>query len=386
MEEGIFKNSTEIYFGNGMLEKCLDEKLSENLKICLVTGNKSYLNTGIKSRLEKIFAKKNINFFHVVNKNHNPDASIIYDSLKDLKKFDPNLIMGVGGGSVIDLAKTISIAIDCEHDFWNFYLQKKSPNLFRKVCAILTLSGSGSESSDGGTITKDGKKIGFGHPQMRPLFSILEPNIISKAPEKLIRVGICDSICHVLERYFTNTNDVTCSDEICLGILKTLIKYGLEFSNNSFSETCFPDLIWAQKLAHDNTAGFGRKQDWATHGIAHEIGVKSDAPHGAIVSIIFPKWMKFVEKKNKSKKFEDLKNYFLKLNYMEINKSNLTCDEIFNLYFSKIIPEYNNLEKINIFKSNYYEISREAVKINPSLTLGNFIRLNENDVYSILNN
>ena len=199
MEEGIFNNSTEIHFGNGMLEKCLDDKLSQISKICLVTGSKSYINTGIKSRLEKIFAKKNINTFHVVNKIHNPDASIIYNNLEDLKKFDPDLIMGVGGGSVIDLAKTISIAIDCKNDFWDFYSQNKSPNSFRKVCTILTLSGSGSESSDGGTITKDGRKIGFGHPKMRPLFSILEPNIISKAPEKLIRVGICDSICHVLE-------------------------------------------------------------------------------------------------------------------------------------------------------------------------------------------
>ena len=383
MENGIFDNRTKIYFGNQMIEYCLERNLKPKSKICLIRGYSSFINTGLNKRLKKIFIKKKIKIFEIINKNHNPKIDLIYKYHKNIKKFKPNLILAVGGGSVIDVAKTIAISINCKHDVWKFCTKEKRPKFSKKLGVILTLSGSGSESSDGAVMTKKNKKLAFGDPIMRPAFSIIEPDIISSAPKKLLRIGVIDSISHVLERYFTNTKNVSCTDEVCLGLLKTLIKYGLDLKNNKFKKEFFPDLIWAQKLAHDDTAGFGRKQDWATHGIAHEIGLRTNAPHGAIIAIIFPKWIKFVNKIKPDEKFNKLQNFLLTLNFLNLKK-HYTCSQIIKLYFHKILPEYKYLNDIKIFKKNYSHISINSTKINPSNTLGNFIRLNAQQIQKIL--
>jgi len=225
----------------------------------------------------------------------NPRSGLVYKGIDICKKESIDFVLAVGGGSVIDSAKAIAAGALYEGDFWDFYTGKKVEKAL-PVGTILTIAAAGSEGSNGSVITYENgmlKRSAEGNA-LRPVFSILNPELTFTLPAYQTACGITDMMAHVLERYFTNTQEVEITDRLCEGILLTIIKEAPVAIAEPTNYGARANIMWAGMVAHNDICGVGREQDWATHQMEHELSALYDVAHGAGLAVMFPAWMKFV--------------------------------------------------------------------------------------------
>ena len=300
MLDGIIRNPTEVYFGHGAELNVGNLIKKHSNKVLLHYGGNSFKKYGLFERVADSLKNAGVEFIEIGGVKSNPEADLVYESIDVCRKENIDFILAVGGGSVIDSAKAIGIGVPYSGDFFDFFEKKQKPQASLKVGVILTIPGSGSETSDSAVITHSQlkKKYDCSNPLMFPVFAILNPEVTFTVSKFYTSCGIVDAIAHVLERYFSNTAYVDCTSRIGEGLIKTLIKYANIVDKEPDNYDVRAEIMWACKLAHDNTAGFGRKQDWSSHSIAHELGLIYDVTHGATLAVIFPAWMKIVYKIN----------------------------------------------------------------------------------------
>ncbi|MBF0329415.1 MAG: iron-containing alcohol dehydrogenase [Nitrospirae bacterium] len=388
MLSGVYRNPTTIFFGRGVELTVGEEVKKYSKKILLHYGGESFKKYGLYEKVANSLKSSGIEFIELGGVKSNPEAGLIYEGINICRKEKIDFILAVGGGSVIDSAKTVGIGVPYEGDFIDFFNKKQIPQKSLKIGTILTVPGSGSESSDGAVITNERVKVKYdcGSPVMYPVFSMLNPEITFTVPRQHTFCGIVDAITHVLERYFSNTAYVDCSDRICEGLVKTLMKYALLVDKEPDNYEVRAEIMWGCKLAHDNTAGFGRKQDWASHKISHEIGSRYAVAHGAILAVIFPAWMKYVYKTNEQIFLQFANRVFdIEKGALENSQAILVAIDKFQL-FLKAIGMPSTLQEIGLInKTEFADIANNCVSVMPSGTIGNFVRLSTQDIELILN-
>jgi alcohol dehydrogenase len=387
MLNGIYRNPTIIFFGKSVDLAVGEEVKKYSKKILLHFGGESFKKYGLYGKVTNSLKSSGIEFIELGGVKPNPQADLVYEGINICRKENIDFVLAVGGGSVIDSAKAIGIGVPFDGDFFDFFEKKQVPQKSIKVGVILTLPGSGSESSDGAVITHEQlkKKYDCGSPIMYPVFSMLNPENTYTVPKHYTSCGIVDAISHILERYFTNTSHVDCTDRICEGLIKTLMKYAILVDKEPDNYDVRAEIMWACKLAHDNTAGFGRKQDWACHKISHEIGARYNVAHGAILAVIFPAWMKHVYKTNENIYLQFANRVFdIETSSMENSQAILLAINKFQ-EFLKTIGMPSTLRDIGLNKAEFPGIAQCCVAIMPSGTIGNFVRLPAQDIETILN-
>lgn len=385
MLDGIYKNPTTIIFGRNSLSSLVGELKKEFVKkILIVHGSSSFAKLGIEEIIKETLSGADINYLFLGGVKTNPEANLVYEGIKLCKENNIDFLLAVGGGSVIDTVKAISSGVRYEGDFFDFFEKKiPPPKEIIKFGVILTITGAGSESSDGAVITKEGKKYTCGGPNMYPTFSILNPELTYSVNNYLTSCGNVDAISHVLERYFTDEKYVEVSSGLCESLIKTIINYSIQVRKYPREYGVRAELMWAAKLAHDNTIGFGRKHDWATHTIANEIGARTGAQHGAILAVIFPAWMKFMQPRRPHLFAQFARNIFGINDDNEINLGILGIKAYQNFLDSLDMPK--TLSEIGISnESSYVSIAESCSKTTVSGTIGNLIRLDVNDIIKIL--
>jgi alcohol dehydrogenase YqhD (iron-dependent ADH family) len=162
---------------------------------------------------------------------------------------------------------------------------------------VLTISAAGSEGSDSIVITQEDGNLKWGAPKcdlVRPVFSILDPSYTCSLPPYQTASGSVDMMAHILERYFTNTKDVALTDRLAEGLLKTIAAAATKALKDPQDYSARADLMWAGMLAHNNSVGIGRAQDWASHQMEHELSAFYDCAHGAGLAVMLPAWMRYV--------------------------------------------------------------------------------------------
>lgn len=387
MLDGVYRNPTVVYFGKDVELRVGEEIKKHADKILLLYGQSSFKKYGLYGRVTKSLETFDVDYLELGGVKPNPTADLVYEGIEICRKYNIDFILAVGGGSVIDTAKAIGIGVYYDGDFWDFFERKIVPTKSAKVGVILTIPGAGSETGEGSVITheKFKKKADCASPVMYPVFAFMNPEITYTLSFKQTATGIVDAISHVLERYFSNTEYVDCTDRICEGLIKTLIKYALLVKDNPTNYNIRAEIMWACKLAHDSTPGFGRKQDWACHKIAHEIGVITDAPHGMILAVVFPAWMEYVSKINKHKFIQFAERVF------DINISSHDEDTAVMMAirkyrdFLKSIEMPQSLRELNVNDEIViYEVADRCSRIYPSKTIGNYVRLSYDDIVNIL--
>ena len=219
----------------------------------------------------------------------------------DLENID--FILAVGGGSVIDAAKAIAAGIPYDGDFWDFFSRKAVPEKAVKVGVVLTIPAAGSEGSGNTVITKlDGlKKLSLRTQILRPVFSVMNPELTYSLPPFQTACGIVDMIMHILERYFTNTPNVEISDRLSEATITTVINQGkivMQFPDDYDARA---NIMWCGMIAHNGSVGVGRQEDWATHFLEHELSALYDVTHGAGLAVMLPSWLAYVSKINPEK-------------------------------------------------------------------------------------
>ncbi|WP_276929076.1 iron-containing alcohol dehydrogenase [Herbinix luporum] len=266
-------------------------------KVLIHYGGGSAIRSGLLDRVKASLEKENIEFIELGGVKPNPRSGLVYEGIDLCRKENVDFILAVGGGSVIDSAKAIAAGVKYEGDFWDFYEGKPVTEAL-PVGTILTIAAAGSEGSGDSVITKEEGmlKRGAGGEALRPVFSILNPELTQTLPAYQTACGATDIMAHVFERYFTNTKEVEITDRLCEAVLLTMIKEVPRVIKDPNNYEARANIMWAGMVAHNNLVGVGREQDWSSHGIEHELSALYDVAHGAGLAVVFPAWMTYVMK------------------------------------------------------------------------------------------
>jgi len=384
---GKYTNPTNVFVGKGVLLSALTESFTAEDNVLVVCGSNETAKIIIKEEIDIFFKNNNIPYTVLKGVESNPKSDKVYDGIAICKKNSINKIIAIGGGSVIDTAKSIGIGANYIGDFFDYFKGNVKVTESLDVGVILTISGAGSETSDGAVITHGAFKYAVGSPLMYPKFAVLDPQYTITVPDKLLYAGIVDSVTHVLERYFSNTNNVVTSDALCESLIKVLIKLAFKTLNNNQDLEIRMDLMWASKLAHDSTVGFGRKHDWASHTVAHEIAVRYNTIHGETLAVIYPAWMKLVSKKGHTNVLNQLHDKVFSDNeIIQLVGKYSNAIDAYSAFLNKLnmtssIFKLTNDSEIN---KNFADIANSCSSTTLSGTIGNYTRLNVQDITELL--
>lgn len=301
MINDIYYNPTKILFGKGMEEQVGSETAKYAKKVLIHYGSDRIKKSGLFDRVAKSLAEAGVEFLELGGVKSNPRSDLVYEGIDICRKNDIDFVLAIGGGSVIDSAKAIGYGVPYEGDFMDLYLGKAEPVTCLKIGTILTIPGSGSESSNGSVITDEklGLKRSCDTDLARPVFSIMNPELTTTVPMYHTLAGAFDGIAHVIERYFTNTEYVDVSDGMAEGIMRSLMKYMKLVVDDPENYDIRAEIMWGCKVAQDGGIGVGREQDWSSHLLQRDIGsIAYNSSHGAGLAVIVPKWMRYVYKHN----------------------------------------------------------------------------------------
>ena len=293
-----FYSPTLFAFGDGE-EKKVGELVHRfgGSKVLLIYGGGSVKRNGAYDAVTASLKEAGIPWVELSGVQPNPRSGKVYEGIELARQEHVDFLLALGGGSVIDTAKAIGFGMTYEGDFWDFFTGKVKITSTVPVGVVLTISAAGSEGSDSCVITQEEGNLKWGAPKsdlVRPKFSVMNPRFACSLPSYQIASGTADMMAHILERYFSNTPDVGLTDRLAEALLKTIIAAAPRALENPNDYAAQADLMWAGMLAHNDTCGTGRVQDWASHQIEHELSAFYDCAHGAGLAVVMPAWMEYV--------------------------------------------------------------------------------------------
>ena len=305
MNNFVFYSPTEFVFGKAteMQVGALARKHGAR-KVMIVYGGGSVVRSGLLDRVKQSLREAGIEYCLMGGVQPNPVDTKVYEGIEFCRREQADMLLPVGGGSVIDMAKAIAAGVLYEGDFWDFYIGKTKVTKALKVAVVLTIPAAGSEGSGNTVITKlDGlQKLSLRVPEvLRPVFSIMNPELTYTLPPFQTACGVADMMAHIMERYFTNTQEVEIGDRLCEGTLMAIINEAPKVMRNPEDYGARANLMWAGMIAHNGTCGVGCEEDWASHFLEHEISAIYGVTHGAGLSVIFPAWMTWMVEHNVGK-------------------------------------------------------------------------------------
>lgn len=270
-------------------------------KVLLVYGGGSVKRNGSYDGVTASLKAAGIPWEELSGIQPNPRSGKVYEGIDLVRKNGLDFLLAIGGGSAIDTAKAIGFGVPYDGDFWDLVAGKLPIAKSLPVGTVLTISAAGSEGSDSCVITHENGNLKWGIPRVdvvRPKFSILNPRFTCSLPAFQTACGACDMMIHILERYFSHTPDVALTDRLAEALLKTVLDAAPRALANPDDVAARADLMWTGMLAHNNSVGVGRVQDWASHQIEHELSAFYDVAHGAGLAVVFPAWMEFTMKQD----------------------------------------------------------------------------------------
>ncbi len=298
MENFTFYSPTFFVFGKDT-ESQAGEYVKQfgGTKVLIHYGGNSAKKSGLLDRVEESLKKEGIPYVMLGGVKPNPRSGLVYEGIELCKKEGVDFVLAVGGGSTIDSSKAIAAGVVYDGDFWDFYSGKPIEKAL-PVGTILTIAAAGSEGSPDSVITKEEGmfKRGASGNAIRPKFSILNPALTQTLPAYQTAAGITDIMAHLYERYLTNSKEVEVTDRLIEALLLTMKHEGPRVIADPNNYEARANIMWAGMVAHNNTCGVGRSQDWNSHNIEHELSALYDCAHGAGLAVTMPAVFRYVLK------------------------------------------------------------------------------------------
>ena len=292
-----FISPTKIYFGNNKEELigqiCLDCGYK---RVYIVIGQGSVKRTGLLDRVLESLDKAGIKYQVLEGVRANPTIDLCHKGIEEARVFAPNLILGIGGGSVMDTAKNIAVGYFYAGDSFDFNLHKAKPKKALPAGVILTISASGSELSNSCVIQDDEKQIkrGFNDDLVRPVFAIENPKLTYSVSKVQTAYGIVDIMMHTLERYFNGSSDNEPADGFAEALLRSVIKAAKTVMDNPTDYDARAVLMLMSSLSHNDITSIGKGKLLFVHQIEHAVsGVYPEVAHAAGLAVLFPAWAKY---------------------------------------------------------------------------------------------
>jgi len=295
MRPFVFHNPTRLIFGKGKLSALKEEVSKYGKNVLLVYGGGSIKRSGLYDQVLSLLKEAGASVTELAGVEPNPRLSTVHKGVSLCREHSIDLILAVGGGSVIDCSKAIAVGAKYDGDMWDFVERKATPQGALPLGTVLTMAATGSEMNGGSVITNEAtkEKMGWGSPWAYPAFSILDPVHTFTLPRDQTVYGIVDIMSHVLEHYFHQDTNTPVQDGFCETILRTMIdtapKLVEDLENYELRET----VMYCGTMALNGMINMGMAGDWATHNIEHAVSAVYDIPHGGGLAIVFPNWMKY---------------------------------------------------------------------------------------------
>lgn len=293
-----YHNPTKIYFGRNALDNLSGELANYGETVLLVYGKASIKKIGLYDKVLQILKDCGKRVVELAGIKSNPTYNQLLEGARLVRENNADLILAVGGGSVIDCAKGISVSAYCEGDPWQRYWVNGEAvsNKIVPVASILTMAGTGSEMNGGSVITNEEKLLKNGRvfgTEVYPKFSILNPEYTFSVPKYQMASGVFDIMSHLMEQYFSGDDENT-TDFVIEGLLASLISATEKALKNPTDYEARSNIMWCATLALNTISGLSKTQDWEVHMIEHQVGAYTDCAHGvglAIVSIPYYKYI-----------------------------------------------------------------------------------------------
>ena len=385
MKNFNYNISTKVLFGKGKVNEVGREAKKYGDKVLLVYGKGSVKKSGLFDIVVESLKNSGIHIYELPNIDPNPRIDSVYAGAELCRKMGINLIIAMGGGSVIDCSKAIAAQANYCGDVWqDLYVEQKLNTLASAlpVASILTLAATGSEMNGNSVISNmhTNQKLAIGHDLLRPVFSILDPEYTFTVNQYHTAAGVVDILSHLFEQYFTPDHDGYLQNRMMEAMMKTVIEYGPIAYNRLDDYEARANLMWTSSLALNGMVTYGKvSTDWATHGMEHELSAFYDITHGVGLGILTPYWMKYVLSEENVHRFVEYGKNVWNLdgeNNMEI--ASKAIDKTREFFSSLGIP--STLKEVGIDESKLEKMAEQATMFG---ALGSMKKLYKEDVLAI---
>lgn len=291
-------NPTKLYFGKDALNGLNEELPKYGKNVLLVYGGGSIKKNGIYDKVVAILKANGKNVYEDAGVMPNPTVEKLNEGIERAKKATADLILAVGGGSVCDYAKAVSVSVNCNDDAWDkYFIRFEEPTCdIIPVGCVLTMVGTGSEMNGGSVITNHAQKLKIGHvfgEKVFPKFSVMNPEFTFTLPEYQMVSGIYDIMSHILEQYFSGTDDNT-SDYIMEGLLRSLIHSADIAVENPADYEARSNIMWTATWALNTLVAKGKSTDWMVHMLGQAVAAYTDATHGMTLAAVTMPYYKYI--------------------------------------------------------------------------------------------
>ncbi len=302
MENFEFVSPTHFVFGRGAEEQ-VGAKLAERgaAKVLLHFGGQSAVKSGLVDRVKASLDAQGVQHVELGGVRPNPEITLVREGVALCKEHGIDWVLAVGGGSVIDSAKAIAVGAHYDGDVWDFFETKRQTDDVLPIAVVLTIPAAGSEASKNTVVSNDALQMKSGYPNnaQRPKLAFMNPELTFTLPPYQTAAGLTDMFCHLLERFFDDVGAVPVTDNLCLSLMRTVRAEAPRVLAEPDNYDARANVMWAGMLCHQGLAGVGRHEDWATHGLEHELSaLYPEITHGAGLAVMFPAWMEHVRGEN----------------------------------------------------------------------------------------
>ena len=285
-----FCNPTRLYFGKGAVEHLKEELPKYGKNVLLVYGGGSIKKNGIYDEVTKILRECGKTVTEDAGVMPNPTVEKLYEGVQRARQNKADLILAVGGGSVCDYAKAVSVSVHCDEDPWDkYFIRFEEPTCdIVPVACVLTMVGTGSEMNGGSVITNHEQKLKIGHvfgTQVFPKFSVLDPTYTFTLPRYQMISGIYDIFNHICEQYFSGTDDNT-SDYLSEGLMRSVIHSSRIAVKDPTDYEARSNIMWTATWALNTLVAMGKDTDWEVHMLGQAVGAHTDATHGMTLAAV----------------------------------------------------------------------------------------------------
>ena len=289
---------TDVVFGEGSVSRAAElVKKHGGSRVLVVYGGGSAKRSGLLDRVFALLDEALIPYDSIGGVQPNPRVELAREGVKRAVEFRADLILAVGGGSVIDTAKAIAHgAANPETDIWEFWKRREVLTRSTPVGVILTIPAAGSETSDSAVLTneQEQEKRGLNTDLNRPAFAILDPKLAMTLPTRQLSCGVTDILMHTLDRYFTPADDNELTDALAEALLRVVIRNGPKVVENENDLHAMSEIMWCGSVSHNGLTGLGAPREFTTHQLGHALSEKFDAIHGESLSAMWGSWARYV--------------------------------------------------------------------------------------------
>ncbi|KYG57631.1 iron-containing alcohol dehydrogenase [Planococcus maritimus] len=378
-----FYNPVKLIFGKGQLEALKTEVPNYGKKVLVVYGGGSIKKNGLYDEVMATLNEMGVEIHELSGVEPNPRLSTAKRGIEICKQENIDMLLAVGGGSVIDCTKLIAAGAKYDGDAWDFVTRKATPEEVLPFGTVLTLAATGSEMNAGSVITNEEteEKYGWGSPLTFPKFSILDPSYTISVPRNHTIYGVVDMMSHMFEQYYHNATNTPVQDQMIEGVLRAVIDTAPKLMEDLESYEHRETILFAGTMGLNNFLQMGYNGDWASHNIEHAVSAIYDIPHAGGLAILFPQWMRHNVPVNPSRFAQMATRVF------GVDPDNKSEEQIANEGIDRLVEFWTSIGAPSSLKDYDIDNSRFSDIVDKTLVygeFGNFNKLNGEDVEKIL--